>query len=134
MTAVCGEASTICAANGRWLGLSEEMGIVWRSKSCHRLAWRDRVLYDWLLGIGLTPAKSLTLGVLLVPDAYFVDFFRGCIDGDGSILAYTDRYHGRKNERYIYDRLCESIVSARRQFIDVLPGKCSLPRAKANHG
>jgi hypothetical protein len=41
--------------------------------------------------IGLTPAKSLTLGPLSVPDEYFADFFRGCIDGDGTMLVYTDR-------------------------------------------
>jgi hypothetical protein len=62
------------------------------------------VLYDALLTIGLTPAKSLTLGPLAIPDDYFPDFFRGCIDGDGSVLVYTDRYHAAKNERYVYRR------------------------------
>jgi DNA-binding Lrp family transcriptional regulator len=36
--------------------------------------------------IGLTPAKSKTLGLLAVPDRFFRDFFRGCIDGDGSVV------------------------------------------------
>ena len=90
------------------------------SNRYHRLAWRDRYLYDWLRGIGLTPAKSLTLGPLSVPDAYFADFFRGCIDGDGSILVYTDRYHVKKNDRYIYERLYISIVSASRLFVEWL--------------
>jgi hypothetical protein len=66
---------------------------------CHHLSWHDRALYGWLREIGLTPAKSLTLGPLSVPDEYFVDFFRGCIDGDGTILVYTDRYHVPKCER-----------------------------------
>ena len=35
----------------------------------------------------MTPEKSLTLGPLAIPDEYFPDFFRGCIDGDGSIFA-----------------------------------------------
>ena len=83
---------------------------------CHRVQWRDRVLYDWLLSIGLTPKKSLTLGPLAVPDEHFADFFRGCIDGDGSILVYTDRYHAAKNERYVYQRLYVSLVSASRPF------------------
>ena len=90
------------------------------SNRCHHLAWRDRSLYDWLRGIELTPAKSLTLGPLSVPDAYFADFFRGCIDGDGSVLTYTDRYHATKNERYVYNRLYVSIVSASRRFIEWL--------------
>jgi hypothetical protein len=73
----------------------------------------DRTFHDWLGSIGLTPAKSLTLGPLAaIPDQYFEDFFRGCIDGDGSVLTHTDRYHTTKNERYICDRLYVSIVSA----------------------
>jgi len=84
----------------------------------YRLQWGDRRFYEWLLSIGLTPAKSLTLGPLLVPDEYFADFFRGCIDGDGSVLVYTDRYHTRKNERYVYERLYVSLVSASRPFVE----------------
>jgi hypothetical protein len=86
--------------------------------SIYRLQWGDRVFYDWLLSIGLTPAKSLTLGPLRVPDDYFADFVRGCIDGDGSVLVYTDRYHTAKKERYIYERLYVSLVSASQPFIE----------------
>lgn len=85
-------------------------------RSYHKVQWCDRVLYDWFLNIGLTPAKSLTLGPLAVPEQYFADFFRGCIDGDGSVLIYTDRYHVAKNERYVYQRLYVSLVSASRPF------------------
>lgn len=86
----------------------------------HRLSWHDRSLYRWLSEIGLTPAKSLTLRPLRIPDEYFVDFFRGCIDGDGSIVVYTDRYHLAKCDRYVYERLYLSIVSASYAFIDWL--------------
>lgn len=82
---------------------------------CHHLQWTD---HDWLLAVGLTPAKSLTLGELAIPDEYFRDFLRGCVDGDGTILLYTDRYHVRKNARYIYQRLYVKLVSASRTFIE----------------
>lgn len=68
--------------------------------------------------IGLMPRKNLRLGALSVPDAWFRDFLRGCIDGDGSIAVYTDRYHVPKNERYVYERLYVSLVSASRPFIE----------------
>jgi hypothetical protein len=84
----------------------------------YRLQWGDRVFYDWLLSIGLTPAKSLTLCPLKIPDEYFVDFFRGCIDGDGSVLVYTDRYHTPKKESYVYERLYVSLVSASQPFME----------------
>jgi hypothetical protein len=91
-----------------------------RSQNGHiyRLQWGDRGFYDWLLSIGLTPAKSLTLGPLAVPEEHFADFFRGCLDGDGSVLVYTDRYHLAKNERYIYQRLYVSLCSASRPFLE----------------
>ena len=41
---------------------------------CHRLAWSDARFYTWLLDIGLTPAKSLTIGALAIPNDYFADF------------------------------------------------------------
>jgi hypothetical protein len=66
----------------------------------------------------LTPAKSLTLGPLAIPDEYFPDFFRGCIDGDGSVMVYVDRHHTTKNKRYVYRRLYVSLVTASRPFID----------------
>ena len=87
---------------------------------CHRLIWHDCVLYEWFLTIGLTPAKSLTLGPLAVPDEYFADFFRGCIDGDGSIVTYVDRYNTFKSPAYVYTRLFVSIVTASRRFAEWL--------------
>jgi len=80
---------------------------------CHHIVWRDRRSTTGSPP-RLTPAKSLTLGPLMIPDEFFADFFRGCIDGDGSIVVYTDRYHVSKNHRYIYERLYLSIVSASR--------------------
>src|SRR5947207_7754837 len=101
------------------LGLTNRISITKSGNGfIYRLQWGDRRFYEWLLSIGLTPAKSLTLGPLLVPDEYFADFFRGCIDGDGSVLVYTDRYHTKKNERYVYERLYVSLVSASRLFLD----------------
>lgn len=82
---------------------------------CSHLRWQDRALYEWFCEIGLSPAKSLTLGPLAVPDRYFADFFRGCIDGDGSVLVYTDRYHVAKCERYIYERLLRGSIRMRQR-------------------
>ena len=83
-----------------------------------RVQWGDRHFYNWLVGIGLTPAKSLTLRPLAIPDVVFADFLRGCIDGDGSVTVYVDRYHTGKNEHYVYERLYVTLVSASRAFID----------------
>lgn len=85
---------------------------------CYRIQWSDRRFYEWVESIGLSPAKSRTLGALSVPDEYFADFARGCIDGDGSIVVYVDRYHSDRNARYVYERLYVTLVSASRPFVD----------------
>jgi hypothetical protein len=61
-----------------------------------------------------------SLRLMATWDEYFVDFFRGCIDGDGSIVVYTDRYHLAQCDRYVDERLYVSIVSASYPFIDWL--------------
>jgi hypothetical protein len=89
-------------------------------RRCYRLQWSDARLHRWLSSIGLMPAKSLRLGPLDVPDQWFRDFLRGCIDGDGSISIYTDRYHAAKRCTYIYTRLYVSLVSASPPFVEWL--------------
>ena len=99
---------------------------------CYRLQWSDRHLYKWVERLGLSPAKSRSLGPLAIPDLYFADFARGCIDGDGSIVVYVDRYHSGKNPRYVYERLYVTLVSASRPFVDWFRG--SLFRLIGIHG
>lgn len=71
---------------------------------CYRVQWSDRCFYRWIESIGLSPAKSRSIGPLAVPDQYFADFARG-FGGDGSIVVYMDRYHCGKDPRYVYKRL-----------------------------
>jgi hypothetical protein len=71
------------------------------------------------------PAKSRRLGALAVPDEFFVDFFRGCIDGDGTVLRYTDRYHVRKNADYAYERLYVSLVTGSHPFAECIRARVS---------
>ena len=55
-----------------------------------RIQFKNRIFYDFLLSIGLTPRKSLIMGKLLIPDKFFFDFLRGCFDGDGCFYSYWD--------------------------------------------
>ncbi|MDI6734382.1 MAG: LAGLIDADG family homing endonuclease [Patescibacteria group bacterium] len=54
----------------------------------------DIRFYRYLLNIGLTQRKSLSLKELQVPNDYFLDFLRGVIDGDGSISTWLHRTNG----------------------------------------
>lgn len=59
-------------------------------KKVLRVQFGDVLFYNFLLQIGLTPAKSLTIRKLLIPNEYFFDFLRGSFDGDGSFYSYFD--------------------------------------------
>ncbi|MCX6753699.1 MAG: hypothetical protein NTV03_01435 [Candidatus Nomurabacteria bacterium] len=75
------------------LGVDFKIGMKWNGSgnSCLRIQFKNRIFYDFLLSIGLTPKKSLTMGKLVIPDRYFFDFLRGCFDGDGTFYSYWDK-------------------------------------------
>jgi hypothetical protein len=62
-----------------------------KADKCLRIQFKNRIFYNLLLSIGLTPKKSLTLGKIDIPDEYFFDFLRGCFDGDGCFYSYWDK-------------------------------------------
>lgn len=76
----------------RCLSLENKIGLKGRGggsrEKYYSLHFGDRIFYEFLLSIGLMPAKSKQLAEILVPKEYFADFLRGCIDGDGSIGYY----------------------------------------------
>lgn len=59
-----------------------------QEKRYYQVQFGSVQFYQFLIAIGLTPAKSRTLASLKIPDKYFPDFLRGCIDGDGNISNY----------------------------------------------
>ena len=78
----------------------------------YRVQVSDVGLYRWLLGLGLTPRKSLTLGPVLVPSDLFVHLVRGLLDGDGSIYTLRHRPTPRSQPLYWYERLWTLFGSA----------------------
>jgi len=74
----------------------------------------DVLFYDFLVKIGLTPAKSKTLKLVKIPKEYFFDFLRGYFDGDGSFYSYLDK---RWRSSFMF---YSSFVSASEYFIDWL--------------
>lgn len=97
------------------LGLSIKIGKKARGytheKKYHTLQIGDVAFYEFLLSIGLTPAKSKTISTLAIPESYYADFFRGCIDGDGNIGTFA---HPESQRPQVRIRLC----SASRPFLE----------------
>ena len=100
------------------LGIDVSIAPSLNPRLIYRLQWGDRQFYNWLLNIGLMPAKSLRLGPLAIPDDCFADFTRGCIDGDGSIITYTDYYNTFKSDDYVYERLIVSLASGSKPYLE----------------
>ena len=74
------------------LGINVKIGI--KNKSSPNKAWRvqmkNKLFYEFLVSIGFTPQKSLTIERIDIPDKLFFDFLRGCFDGDGYTFSYWD--------------------------------------------
>ncbi len=77
----------------RCLNLSNKIGKKARGGSQDKryfvIQFGDKSFYEFLLSLGLCPAKSKKLPALKIPDPFFADFLRGCIDGDGSISLHS---------------------------------------------
>ncbi len=74
------------------VGVDFKVGSKWNVKGDEylRIQFKNRFFYDFLLSIGLTPKKSLTMGKIKISNKYFFDFLRGCFDGDGCFYSYWD--------------------------------------------
>ena len=74
------------------LGVNIKIGI--KNRGSDNRAWRVQmkniIFYDFLVSLGFTPRKSMTIEKIIIPDKYFFDFLRGCLDGDGYTFSYWD--------------------------------------------
>ncbi|HLZ48807.1 MAG TPA: hypothetical protein VKR80_09185 [Candidatus Limnocylindria bacterium] len=90
---------------------------------CYRASFSDVELYRWFLAVGLTPAKSLTLGGIDVPDAFLLPVVRGLLDGDGSVVNFVHAPTRRRYPNYRYERLMAQFNSASRTHLEWLRGR-----------
>ena len=65
----------------------------------------SKEMFNDLLRLGMTPAKSLTLRLPHIPEAYQRDFVRGYFDGDGCVYFAFLKCADRKNPRAVFQTL-----------------------------
>ena len=103
------------------LGIKNKIGKKARGgekrKKYYVLQFGDKNFFEFLLQLGLTPKKSKTIPELKIPPKYFSHFFRGCIDGDGSISIST---HPESQYPQYKIRLC----SASKNFLEWILISC----------
>lgn len=56
----------------------------------YRVQFGDVNFVEFLKTIGIGPVKSKIMGILAIPNPFFLDFLRGSFDGDGCIYSYWD--------------------------------------------
>ncbi|MFH1753336.1 MAG: hypothetical protein ABH875_04050, partial [Candidatus Omnitrophota bacterium] len=61
-----------------------------KDKKYFQIQIRDKIIYEDLLKLGLTPRKSKTIRMPDVLPELFGDFIRGCLDGDGTVVVWQD--------------------------------------------
>src|SRR3989338_8359317 len=103
------------------LGINNKISRTARGKSKNKkyymLQVGDKNFFEFLIDLGLTPRKSKTMSELRIPKKYFADFFRGCIDGDGSISISK---HLESSHPQYKIRLC----SASNKFLEWILMSC----------
>lgn len=94
---------------------------------CPRVQFGDIHFYRWLEGIGLTTKKSLTIKEVRVPRKFFLDFVRGCFDGDGTIYSFWDTRWANSYMFYI------AFASGSRDFLLWMQKKLQLEAGVKGH-
>jgi len=80
-------------------------------RGTHVLKIYNTTIVNWLRKFGCVPNKSLTVKFPSIPPKYLPDFFRGCMDGDGSVGSYILKKHNNKFTSCY-------LLSASKDFID----------------
>lgn len=94
------------------------------SAAC-RVQFNDASFYRWLMSIGVTPRKSLTLAAIEVPDEHLLSLVRGLLDGDGSITYETVVPNPRTYPLHWYPRIGVRFHSASYAHLDWLRARLS---------
>jgi intein/homing endonuclease len=89
-----------------------------RCKTLYRLQIGSKIIYNDLLKLGLTPNKSKTIKLPIVPDKYFPNFLRGYFDGDGNVTICTYKRKERNNKPTTILR--SGFTSGSKSFLAVL--------------
>jgi hypothetical protein len=85
-----------------------------------RAQFGDVLFCRWLLTVGVTPRKSLTIGPLNVPDEYILECARGLMDGDGDITNFVHAPTKKTYPDYRYERIVVGFNSASRIHLEWL--------------
>ncbi len=77
----------------------------------------SKEIFKDLISLGMTPNKSLTIRMPIVPKKYLPHFLRGYFDGDGHVSVSTYQKNDRKNKSTI---IITGFTSGSKKFLKEL--------------
>lgn len=86
----------------------------------YRIQFGDIAFCRWLVGIGITGRKSLTIGAIAAPADLLLPLARGLLDGDGSIINKRARADTGRRRDYYWEYLQTKFVCASRPHLEWL--------------
>jgi intein-encoded DNA endonuclease-like protein len=87
-------------------------------KDAYRLQIGSKIMFNDLLKLGLTPNKSKTIDLPIVPDKHFSDFVRGYFDGDGCVTICHYVRRDRNNKKC--EKILSGFISGSKNFLESL--------------
>lgn len=85
-------------------------GKIFFRSDIYNLRIGNKVIFQDLIDLGVTPRKSLRLQLPPVPDIYFNYFLRGYFDGDGCVNIYTQKNRPHLFLQVIFTSGCKSFL------------------------
>ena len=76
----------------------------------------NKIMFDDLINLGVTPRKSLHMQFPEIPPIYFGHFLRGYFDGDGCLMVRVRKGQNAKEVRVVFTSGCE-------EFLNILSNK-----------
>lgn len=86
-------------------------------KNSYQLQIGSKEIFNDLLNLGMTPNKSLTIKMPIVPPEFLSHFLRGYFDGDGHVSVSTYQQKDRKNKSKV---IITGFTSGSRNFLEGL--------------
>lgn len=93
-------------------------------KTAYRLQIGSKSMFQDLLSLGMTPRKSNSIKMPLVPDEYFCHFVRGYFDGDGNV--YVNEYQRARRKGKSSVTLLSGFTSGSKIFLEQLQDKLKI--------
>ncbi len=102
------------------LGAEHKIG---KKEGAYRIQIRNKNIYSALLQLGLTPRKSKTINLPVLPKKYFSHFIRGLFDGDGSVMIWREpRWRHTWQIRTSFTSGCKNFLQDLNQKLKSLKG------------